>query len=315
MIQVGFLGVRHVHAPAYVAALQGLATLGPVHEPDQAASKGFGLNEGTLDEVVNTCDAVIVAGTNVEHAPMARAALAAGKHVLCEKPLVTNESDGTMLVELARKHGCVLMTAFPCPYSPAFIKLQSKLKDIGELRAICATNRGQCPGGWFVDPAQSGGGAIVDHTVHLADLLWRIIGEEPESVYVSSNNLMHENEVEDCAILTLRYKNGVFATIDASWSRPTAYKTWGDVTMNVVGDGGVLEANLFIQSLDVTTDQHRQAEYGSNLDRLMVQEFLAAIAEKREPLTSGEDGLRACRVAWAAQRSAASGQAELVSGS
>lgn len=313
MIQVGFLGVRHVHAPAYVAALQGLANLGPVHEPDQAASKAFGLQEGTLDEVVNSCDALIIAGTNVEHTTMAVAALSEGKHVLCEKPLVTHEADGAMLVELAQAQGCVLMTAFPCPYSPAFTKLQTKLKDIGELRAICATNRGQCPGGWFVDPAQSGGGAIVDHTVHLADLLWRIIGGEPESVYVSSNNLMHGSDVEDCAILTLRYKNGVFATIDASWSRPKAYKTWGDVTMNVVGDGGVIEANLFNQSLDVTTDQHRQSGYGSNLDRLMVQEFLAAIAEKREPLTSGEDGLRACRVAWAAQRSAVSGQAELVS--
>ncbi|HRJ26452.1 MAG TPA: Gfo/Idh/MocA family oxidoreductase [Fimbriimonadaceae bacterium] len=317
MIRLGFLGIRHVHAPAYGVAFRNDVEWGPVYDADFEAAEVFARGLGTpvarsREEVLASVDAVICAGTNAEHFSMTESALRARKHVLCEKPLVLTPSEGEALLDAARVCEVRLMTAFPCPYAPGFQKLQSRVQagELGLLRAICATNHGRCPGGWFVDPAESGGGALVDHTVHVADLLFRLLGEEPTTVFAKTNHLHWGLPVEDSALVTLQYPSGLFATLDASWSRPGSYKTWGDVTLRVVGDAGSAELNLFSQAFDVYQDQHRQWGYGSNLDQLMAKEFLQAIAEKREPLTSGEDGLRACRVMWAAQRSAQSGRPE-----
>lgn len=113
-------------------------------------------------------------------------------------------------------------------------------------------------------------------------------------------------------MLTLEYANGFFATLDSSWSRPKSYKTWGDVTMNAVFEQGVIELDLFNQHLDVYRNEsmrHGLAGYGSDLDRLLVADFLRCIREDSEPAVTGEDGLAASRIALAAYESARRGTA------
>lgn len=318
--RLGVLSAAHVHAPSYAACCNALPTAELVGVWDDSPERGQSFASrfetqffGELDALLDRCDGVVIASENVKHAELVEAAAAQGKHVICEKPLAVNEDQARRLLGSTRAAGVTLMTAFPCPFSPAFQTAARRVAsgEIGELLALCTTNRGTCPFGWFVQPELSGGGAMIDHTVHVADLLQRVIGSVPETVYARTGHNMYGQEWEDTAMLSLRYPGGVFATLDSSWSRPSSYKTWGDVTMNFVGSKGTIEIDLFAQSVEVYRDgkpTHTLAGFGANLDLLMVSEFVNACLEGRPPLVTGEDGWNAARVAIAGYQSLETGE-------
>ena len=300
-----------MHAWGYVAALQscGEARVTAVWDPETKRKDTFALENGlqqaeSIDAFLERVDAVVITSANKTHAEYAKHAAGAGKPILCEKPLVTSEDEAGQMAATV-KGRTKFMTAFPCRFSPAYQRLKERVMngDIGAIQAICATNRGKCPFDWFVDVEQSGGGAMIDHTVHVADLLRDLLGEEPTSVQAQIGSNMYGNDWEDTAMLTLQYPSGVFATLDSSWSRPQGYRTWGDVTMNVVGEKGVIELNMFSQDIEIYSSAHSASPYGSNLDLALVGEWLAAIQEDREPSVGLEDGLAASRVAIAAYMS------------
>src|SRR5207237_7741980 len=163
--------------------------------------------------------------------------------------------------------------------------------EIEKIEGICATNRGKCPFGWFVEKEKSGGGSMIDHVVHVADLLRVLLGEEVATVQAQTGNNMYGKEWEDTAMLTLEFPSGIFATIDSSWSRPQSFKTWGDVTMNVVGEQGVIELNMFGQEIDRYVDgqvTHTVAGYGSNLDAALIGDFVKCCLEGSEPPITAE---------------------------
>jgi predicted dehydrogenase len=257
------------------------------------------------DELIHDCDALIVTSENAKHLENIEAAAAAGKHILCEKPIAISEEQGRAILRAAS--GVKLMTAFPCRFSPAYVRLKERVSagDIGKVLAVCATNHGICPFDWFVQSELSGGGAMMDHTVHVADLLRDLLQEEPHTVYAQTNSRLYGEAWDDSALLHLHYASGIFATIDASWSRPKTYKTWGDVKMNVVGDKGTLELDMFAQAFDhYTARGHGLAGYGSDCDARMVNAFVNSIIDDTAPPVSGEDGMAAARIAFAGYDSA-----------
>lgn len=324
-VRIGFLGVAHMHAYGYGNAMPRLADkvdqrIGVWDENPELAEKfanacgatPYGSALAMLAEV----DAAIITSENTRHAEHAEMAAQAGKHILCEKPLVTSEADAKRMMDAVEKAGVKLSTAFPCRYSPAFIKLRAKVEtgEIGEVVAICATNRGRCPFDWFVEKDKSGGGAMIDHVVHVADLLRVLLASEPKRVQAQNGNNMYGKDWEDTAMLTIEFESGVFASLDSSWSRPQSYKTWGDVTMNVIGEQGVIELDMFGQNIDLHRESkgHTVSSYGSDLDTALVSDFVDCIIEDRPPTVTGFDGLQAARVAMAGYRSVAEGQPVLV---
>jgi len=267
----------------------------------------------SAEELLYTVDAVVITSENKKHAELVELAAASGKHILCEKPLATSEEEGARILGAAKTAGVKLMTAFPCRFSPSFISLINHVKagKVGEIKAICATNRGSCPFDWFVDSKLSGGGSMIDHTVHVADLLRVLLRCEVKTVNAQTGNNMYGQDWEDTAMLTLTFANGVVATLDSSWSRPKSYKTWGDVTMNVVGDKGTIELDMFNQQFDVYGEgakSHTIASFGSDLDYALVSAFVDSIVRGTEPPVTGYDGLQAARVALAGYESAKKGQ-------
>lgn len=320
-IRVGVLSAAHVHAPSFVACLQAdsRAEVAGVWDDDAARGRAFAEARGLsffedASQLLADCDAAVICSENMKHAAHIEMAADAGRHILCEKPLAPTFDAAAAIEAVVSRAGVVFMTAFPCPFSPTFQKMKASVDsgEIGQVLALNTTNRGQCPMGWFVDASQSGGGAMIDHVVHVADLLRRLLGADPVSVFAQTGSNMYGQGWDDIAKLTISFPAGVFATLDSSWSRPKSYKTWGDVTLKVVGSKGLIEADLFGQGLDWTTDRHAMAGSGSNLDALMVGEFLRAVEEGREPLTSLHDGLMASRVALAGYASVKSGRAEAV---
>jgi predicted dehydrogenase len=316
-IKVGMMSFAHLHAMSYAASLNELPTAEFVgiadHDAARAAqmaaqfgAKAFGSYEELLASDVQ---AVVVASENVRHRELVEMAARAGKHVLCEKPLATTLADGRAMIEACQSAGVQLMTAFPCRFSPATERLKASLEQgrIGSILAIRGTNRGRCPFDWFVDKSLSGGGAVIDHTVHVTDLIRWLTGKEVVEVYAETSNRMFHREFEDIGFLTLGLEGGLFATLDASWSRPKSFPTWGDVTMAVVGENGTLYLDLFSQNLVLYSDKTGGTTWhpwGSNVDTLMLSAFVEAVAEGKPVPVTGEDGLRAAEVALAAYRSA-----------
>ena len=117
--------------------------------------------------------------------------------------------------------------------------------DLGQVYCFNATNNGELPTKhrlWFVDRDLAGGGALMDHTVHLVDIMRWYLGSEVQDVYAQTNKIFHaaEVEVETGGLEMLTFHNGVFATIDASWSRPPYWPTWGGLAFATGVGGGAL---------------------------------------------------------------------------
>jgi predicted dehydrogenase len=152
----------------------------------------------------------------------------------------------------------------------------------------------------------------MDHTVHVADLLRWVTGDEVERVCAETGSYLWGLEVEDCGVITVDLRGGAFASIDCSWSRPQTFPTWGGLTLHVVGERATVDVDAFRQALvhyDDRSGQVRQVAWGDDLTSRMLAGFADAILAGRPVPVSGEDGLRALEVALAAYRSAELGRA------
>ena len=195
------------------------------------------------------------------------------------------------------------------------LKARLDAGDLGQVYCINSTNQGEMPiahRAWFVDKALAGGGAMMDHIVHLADIFNWFFGQDVASVYAQSNHILHADtvDVETGGLVMLQYANGLFLTIDSSWSKPLNYPTWGGLTMELVSERGLTVVDAFSQNLNVfqqTPPSNHWAYWGSDMNQAMVEEFVAAIREGRQTAVTGEDGLFALEVVLAAYESAAVG--------
>lgn len=328
-LKVAVLSFAHPHALDYVRILSQRSDVELLtSDPDGARSTdpaprgaelaallGVEYAAGYTDALAWRPDAVIVTSENARHRELVEAAAAAGAHVLCEKPLATTVRDGIAMLDAARSAGVMLMTAYPVRFAPSFQDARQGIRAglVGDVLAIRATNNGKLPiaqRGWFVDPELAGGGALVDHVVHCADLIDDLLGESPLTVRAASNRILHADAgVETGGLVTARYPSGVIATIDCSWSYPESANRWGGLTLEVIGTAGTVTVAPFDEHVDGFDEQGAVWEaVHDDLDAAMIDEFLSAVRVGREPLTDGMAGLRTLRVVAAAQLSALSGE-------
>ena len=320
-VKVGIVSFAHVHAPHYAAALAELEAADFVGITDREAARGreaaerYGVGFFEAAEFLfEAVDAVVVCSENRAHAGDVISALERGVHVLCEKPIATTVEDARAMVRASEAANRHLRTAFPVRYLPAIVRAREIVRSggVGRVLAVNATNHGQIPGGWFLDPEASGGGAVMDHTVHVADLLRWMLDVEAKSVYAEIGTFFGAEAIDDAAILTLAleggaFADGTFATIDPSWSRGEGFPTWGDVTLRIAGTTGVLDVDPFARH--VTTFHHETGDTswaytGEDMNALMLDHFLRGVAEQDPAGASGLDGLRALEIVLAAYDSA-----------
>ena len=133
-------------------------------------------------------DAVSVCTWNAAHAECTIAALNAGKHVLCEKPMAMNAAEAQAMLDAAKRNDRLLMIGFvrrfgnDCAIAKDLIE-HDRMGDIYYAKATYLRRNG-CPGGWFGDKARSGGGPLIDLGVHVIDLTRYLMGKpKPVSVY------------------------------------------------------------------------------------------------------------------------------------
>lgn len=315
-VKIGMMSFAHMHSYSYATCaneLPEVELLGVAdHDPERARkvaetfrTKAFSSYEELLRQDIA---AVIIGSENIRHPELTAMAAQAGKHVLCEKPIATTISDAQAMINVCKRNGVQLMTAFPCRYSPAMVRVKELVDagSIGQVLAIKGTNQGRMPGGWFIEKDKSGGGAVIDHTVHVADLMRWLLRSEPSEVYAEISNAMHHEEYDDVGQLTITFDNGVFTSLNTSWSRPKSFPTWGDVTMEITGTNGVISMDMFAQDFAIYSDKTMSTSWvhwGNNIDLLMVRDFASSVANGTPVKITGEDGLRAVEVALGAYQS------------
>jgi predicted dehydrogenase len=327
MPNLAIIGFEHVHASHYLASLKQISDakvfvaekeayrLAPFHSQLKEIPV-FADYRQLLAEV--PLDGAIVCTSNVGHRDVVMHCARSRVHVLCEKPIATSLEDARQMLALCEVHQVVLGICFPVRQSPVLAQAREVIRQggIGKIRAVKATNHGTMPGDWFADPTRSGGGAIIDHTVHVADALRWLFDAEFTRVFASSATRIYDIPVEDCGLLSLEMNNGVFVTLDTSWSRPNkSFPLWGDVTLRIIGEKGVLDLDLFPWTLNYFSEEagkHLVRACDGDLNGKMILNFLSASGGKTQVSATGRDGLRALEVVVAAYRSVSSGQPEYI---
>ena len=130
----------------------------------------------------------------------------------------------------------------------------------------------------------------------------------------ADNRLLH-GDFDDTGFLSFTFETGVFATLDASWSRPKTFPTWGDVTLGVTGTKGVLELDMFAQEsvlYDDATGRVAYQNWGTSIDKGLVDSFIHAVQTGEPVPITGVDGLRAVEIVAAAYESVRTHQAASV---
>ena len=318
-VRIGMFSFAHMHAASYIhflAQMEGV-TLAGIYDDDydrggriaaQYNVPYFRREENLLDQDL---DGAIICSENSLHAPLVLQSAGRVRGILCEKPIATTTSDAQAMIDRCVETDTKLQIAFPMRFSPPVMELKQQLDTgvLGEIYSVKSTNHGSMPGRWFVDPKLAGGGAVMDHTVHVIDLLRWIWDTEVEEVYAEvGHELLHPGlGIDDVGLLSFRLTNGVFGTLDTSWSRSPSYPTWGDVKLDVLGEQGLISIDAFEQNLQVSSDEEGKTSWvnwGSSGDEGLVADFVEMIRENREPTISGVDGQRALEVALAAYESA-----------
>ena len=329
-MKIGILSFAHLHAEAYIQNLRavpgvdliGLADEDPVR--GERFARQFGANFFPTYEALLAArpDGVLVCSENSKHRPLVELAAAAGVNVLCEKPLATSVADAQAVIAACERSGVSLMTAFPMRFSVPLMEVKARLDagELGEVMAWKGSNQGELPKkhrNWFVDKDLAGGGALTDHIVHLVDVMRWYLNSEVVEVYAVANRIFHAEEVdvETGGMVMLTFQNGVFASIDCSWSRPPYWPSWGGLSFELITDRGAVLVDAFLQNLTVYSHAVQRptwAYWGSDANQAMVNEFIAALREQRQPKVTGLDGLRAVEVVAAAYRSVETGQPVLL---
>jgi predicted dehydrogenase len=278
----------------------------------------------SLDEVLADPEvaAVAIATPAATHLPVARAALAAGKHVLVEKPLAANLSDGIDLVEQADKAGLVLMLDHTYCYTPAVAHLRELVRGggIGTVQ--------------YVDSVRINLGLVAsdvdvlwDLAPHDLSVFLSVLPDDVTPVAVAAHGADPIGAGRACVgHLTLELSNGAIAHVHVNWLSPTKVRTmvFGGSTHTVVWDdlNPTQRLSIYNRGVDRKTEQEIGADARAQTIvsyrtgdmvapalperealRGVMTEFAASIVEGRRPLTDGWSGVRVLSILESASAS------------
>jgi 1,5-anhydro-D-fructose reductase (1,5-anhydro-D-mannitol-forming) len=260
--------------------------------------------------------AVYISTTNELHKAQALAAAAAGKHVLCEKPLAVTLADAREMVAACRQAGVAMGTNHHLRNAATHRKIRDLIQSgaIGKplfARVFHAVYLPPHLQGWRLTTPNAGGGVILDITVHDADTLRFVLGAEPvEATALSQQAGMAQSALEDGVMAVLRFDNSVLAQLHDAFTVKHA-----DTGLEVHGtEGSILARNVMTQKpvgevvLRNASGESQITVEHENLYARGLRAFAAAIAGSGAPSASGEDGVRSLATALAVLESSRTGR-------
>jgi predicted dehydrogenase len=336
-VRFGLVGagvVARFHARAI--AETGGARLTAICRGDAArageAAQEFGVPcESSLESLLarTDVDAVCLCTPSGQHAAQAIAAARAGKHVLVEKPLALDLADADAMIAASREADVRLGVALQRRADPSFRELREAIEcgRLGRMIVGTATvpyfrpptyyESAAWRGTWSLD----GGGALMNQGIHLVDLLLWLMGGEAEVVGASGGALRHEIETEDCVVAALRFSSGARGTIVATTAAAPGFphrvevygsrggaQIEGDSLVRWEGDAPGLHALAPAAPSTVAAGPGASPTgIGLRGHALLVEDFVAAIRERREPVVSGVEGRRSLALVLAIYEAAGLG--------
>ena len=284
-----------------------------------AAENGIARAVTDLDALVNdpAIDAVYISTTNELHRDQTLAAIRAGKHVLCEKPLAMALEDAHAMVRAAKEAGVVLATNHHLRNAATHGAMREAIKAgrIGRplsARIFHAVFLPPHLQGWRLDRPEAGGGVILDITVHDADTLRFVLDDNPvEAIAFAQAGGLAKGDLEDAVMGVLRFKSGLIAQFHDGFTTKFA-----ETGLEVHGtEGSLFGRNVMTQSATGTvTLRDAEGERDLPLDHRNLYEtalsaFHAAVAGKGRPSATGEDGVWSLATGLAVVEAARTGAA------
>jgi len=276
-------------------------------------------------------DAVYIATPPAVHREQALACAAAGKHVLCEKPLGLAVADAEAMIAACTRArvrlGTAFMMRFHAQHQAALQLIRSgRLGQPVLARAQLSCWYPPLPGAWRQDPELGGGGSLMDMGGHCIDLLEMFFGPAT-TVSCLTHRTVHGYASEDSAVVSLQFANGALGMVDAffcvpddaSQNRLELYGSRGSIlARDTIGQGAQGEMTAFLDEAAGSYDARQTRATGGGLAvdptpvnpyLAEIEEFSRAVLEDRDPSHNAALGLRSQRVLAACYESARRGQA------
>ena len=344
-LRVGIIGVGNIaeqHIQAYKAnhrvELYAFCDINEQRVKQKGAKHGVTRLFTNKDDMLSLpeLDAVSVCTWNSEHAPCTIAALNAGKHVLCEKPMATCTTDAIAMQEASIRNNKLLMIGFVRRYGndAAILKDFIDQGSLGDIYYSKATYLRGNAGGWFGDKSRSGGGPLIDLGVHVLDLVRYLSGNpKPISVYGATfqklfnrpnikNNVEYQAsdvssrgttpcDVEDLASALIRFEDGSVISLEASFSL-NIKSPIGRIEMFGTKGGAKVEPELELYN-DINgylTNITFSAPTALSFNGLFAKEinhYVNCLLDGIECLSPAKDGVEIMRILDAIYESAALG--------
>ena len=269
--------------------LAGLVTSDPVK------AVPYGVPAWTdFDRALAECaaEAVYIATPVFLHAAQTIAALRAGKHVLCEKPMALNYGDAGRMLAASEETGRTLGIAYYRRLYPKIARAVELMKAGAIGRPVFAeatahgwTDFADGSRAWIADPKMSGGGPLRDVACHRIDLMNYLFGK-PTRVTGQQSRLVQPIAVEDNATLLVEYENGVRSVIDARWHSKISRDEF-----RIRGTEGELELTPLNGPELVRPGGTGRIAAHENLTYPCIEDFVSAILDGREPVSSARTAL------------------------
>ena len=308
------IGAIRAQGHDLVSVMSGDAARGHAY----AGRHGIPASTTSLDELLSSdgLDAVYISTTNEKHHPQALAAIAAGKHVLCEKPLAMTPGEAAEMVHAAEAAGVVFATNHHLRNAGAHLAIRDLIASgrIGRVLSVRVFHAVHLPPhlqGWRINDAGAGGGVIPDITVHDADTVRFYLDEDPVEVVALATASGLGQGVEDSVMSVWSMPSGAMVQTHESFTHPFAgsgvevHGTEGSIfgrgimTQKPVGEVELVNAE---GRHAIGFDRHDL--YGRSLAM-----FTDAVAGQGRPSADGVDGVKSLAVATAVREAARTGRA------
>ena len=304
VIGTGFWGKNHARIYNELESTELVAICDVNRDRAKAVGSQFGVKSYTKSSQMlknEDIQALSICTWSTKLAEETLKALKAGKHVLVEKPMATHTKQAEKLLQTAEERDLLLTVGFLMRFIPGLQHIREAVenKKIGEL--VCATARRVSQ--W---PERIGDiGVVKDTAIHDIDIMRYISDEDPIGVYAKTGSMRHR-KFEDYAQIMLTYEDGKSAFIESNWLTP--YKTR---TLAVTGSEAIMRLDYMTQKLWIEAPKENlQPRYPWQEPlKLELQHFSDCILEKKKPLITGVDGLKALQIAEAVLRSSAKNRA------
>ena len=286
-----------------------------------AATHGIPQHFTDLDTLLaqSDCDAVYISTTNEKHHPQAMKAIAAGKHVLCEKPLATSITDAVEMVTQAAKRRVVFGTNHHLRNGGAHIAMRDLIETgrIGKVLSVRVYHAVSLPEqlrGWRINDASAGGGVIPDITVHNVDTVRFLLGEDPVDVIAKSTTSGLGEGVEDSVMSVWTMASGTMVQSHESFTH-----SFARTGIEIHGtDGSIYARNIMRQepggsvTLIDMQGEHEIAFDTHNMYHRALHRFTEATLGRGAPSADGIDGIKSLAVALAVREAAQTGRTRTV---